>query len=116
MTYQYITEKTSELVYIETGFLTPARYTSPADLPEEEKQKYDQLIKSIPLVGVNTPLIVVKGNLNPRTYGYDYQIFFEKQDYIYLAAKELKTPCPAISFPGDLPIDQMIMVRDQLGL
>lgn len=112
----YVAEKTSELVYLASEYIRPARYTSPADLPAELNQKYDQLIKSIPLVGVNTPLIVVKGKLNPKTYGYDYQIFFEKQDYIYLAAKELKQPCPAISFPGDLPIDQMILVGEQLGL
>jgi hypothetical protein len=106
----------NQFASIEPLYIIPAQYTSESDLSEELKRKYDQLIKSIPLIGVVTPLVVIKGKLNPKTYGYDYQIFFEKQDYIYLAAKELKTPCPAISFPGDLPIDQMILVRDQLGL
>jgi hypothetical protein len=113
----YVAEKTSELIYLEPEYLTPAQYTSVSELPAELKRKYDQLIKSIPLVGVVTPLIVIKSaKINPSTYSYDYQIFFNQQDYIYLAAKELKNPCPAVSFPASLPADQLVMIKDQLGL
>ena len=113
----YVAEQTSQLVYIETAFLTPAKYTSVSELPEKLKEKYQQYLKSIPLVGIVTPLIVIQSDkINPSTYSYDYQIFFDQQDVIYLAAKELRQPCPAISFSGSLPADQLVMIKDQLGL